>query len=305
MSVNDKTGKNDAVQENENLTIDIPENLDITFQSNIKNAMFDRLPISDINGLITAKGGKLMLNQLKMQTLEGEMVITGSYQNTVKNRPLVDFGLDITEFDIPLAYSSLTGLQRLIPVAGQSQGKFNSSIKIEGQLSENNKFIPSTVDGKGLFSTRDLKIVDSPVFNQLKGILKSEKLKNVDIDDFSANFTVEKGNIDLRPFTTKIAGQETRIEGSINAENLINMRLDFNVQREAFGPDIQNILSIIPGNKNIRTVPAGVIIKGPVGEPEVKMDLSETRKAISDATKDDLQKSLDKLGKGLKKLFEK
>ena len=124
------------------------------------------------------------------------------------------------------------------------------------------------------------------------------------IDDFKANFTVDDGNLLLRPFTTKIAGQETNISGSLNAQNLLDMRLDFNIQREAFGSEIQSILSAIPGNKNIKLVPAGVVIKGPVGEPEVKMDLSETRKTILDATKDDLQDSLNKLGDGLKRLFK-
>jgi len=52
-------------------------------------------------------------------------------------------------------------------------------------------------------------------------------------------------------------------------------------------------------------VPAGVIIEGPVGNPEVNMDLSETRKYITNATKDELQNTIDKLGKGLRKLFEK
>ena len=64
------------------------------------------------------------------------------------------------------------------------------------------------------------------------------------------------------------------------------------------------ILSVLPGNKKITIVPAGVIITGPVGNPDVKMDLSETRKTITNATKDDIQKSLNKLGEGLKKLFK-
>jgi hypothetical protein len=237
--------------------------------------------------------------------LDGALKVTGSYQNTPQDHPLVDFGLDIVQFDIPLAYRSVNGIQQMLPVAGHSKGKFSSSLKMKGQLSEFNKLIPSSVDGNGLFSTVDLEILNSPIFNQLKGILKSEKLQNVKIDDFKANFTVDTGNLLLKPFKTKVAGQETQIAGSLNAENLLNMRLDFNLEREAFGPDIQNILKVIPGNEKIKIVPAGVVIKGPVGKPEVTMDLSETKKAITDATKDDIQKSLNKLGKGLKKLFEK
>jgi hypothetical protein len=291
--------------EEEVLAFDIPENIDITFRSNIKSAIFDRVPISNIEGLITARNGKLMLNGLNMNMLDGQMKVKGSYQNTPQDHPLVDFGLDIVQFDIPVAYRSLTGIQKMLPVAGHSTGKFSSSINIKGQMNEYHKLIPASIDGNGLFSTMNLEVVNSPIFNQLKGILKSEKLKNVKIDDFKANFTVDKGNLLLKPFKTTIADQETHIAGSLNSKNLLDMKLDFNIQREAFGPDIQNILAVIPGNENIKVVPAGVNIKGPVGEPEVKMDLSETRKYITDATKDDIQKSLNKLGKGLKKLFEK
>lgn len=295
----------DTVVNEEILAFDIPKNIDITFRSYIKNAVFDRLPISNINGLITAKNGKLILNGLNMKMLDGEMNVNGSYENTPQNQPLINFGFDIISFDIPTAYHSLSGIQQMLPVARHSQGKFNSTFKMKGRLSAGHKLIASSIDGSGLFSTNNLHISDSPIFNQLKGILKLEKLKNVAIDDFKANFNVEDGNIDLKPFKTKVAGQETTVLGTLSAENLLNMRLDFKINRDAFGSDIQNILSVLPGNKNIIIVPAGVVITGPVGNPEVKMDLSETRKTITNATKDDLKKSLNKLGEGLLKLFEK
>lgn len=290
-------------EKKEILAFDIPEDIDITFRSLIKKAIFDRVPISNINGLITAKAGKLILNGLNMKMLDGDLNLNGSYQNTPSNQPLVNFGIDILSIDIPVAYQSLTGIQRMLPVAGHSRGRLSSSIKIQGRLSSDHKLIASTVDGSGVFSTLNLEILNSPIFNQLKGILKAEKLKNVSIDDFKANFTVDNGNIQLKPFKTKVAGQETTVFGTLSAKNLINMRLDFNVQREAFGSDIQNILSVLPGNKNITVIPAGVIITGPVGEPNVKLDLSETRKTITKATKKDLQKTINKLGEGLKKLF--
>ena len=286
------------------LAFDIPKNIDFTFRSNIQQAIFDRVPITNINGLITAKHGKLELKGLNMDMLDGTLSLTGSYENTPQNQPYFDAGLDVKKFDIPLAYQKLTGFQKMLPVAGQSEGKFSTNVKLKGQLNPQIQLKSTTIDGSGMFSTENLHIDNSPVFNQLKGILKADKLQNVVIDDFKANFTIENGNLLLRPFITKVAGQETKVSGSLNAQNLLDMRLDFNIQRDAFGTDIQNILSAIPGNKNITMVPAGVIIKGPVGKPEVKMDLSDTRKTITDATKEGLQKSLNKLGEGLKKIFK-
>ena len=175
---------------------------------------------------------------------------------------------------------------------------------MSGRLSPQLKLIPATANGKGLLNTKNLELKNSPLFNQLSGILKKEKLKEVRIDDFTASFTVENGNLLLRPFKTKVIGQETQIQGSLNAQSILDMRLDFKVERELFGSDIQKFLAVIPGNEKIKMLPAGVNIAGPVDGAKVSLDLSETQKAVTDATKDDIKKSLDQLGKGLKKLFK-
>ena len=294
--------------ETETLAFDIPENIDFTFQSDIQRVLFDRLTITDVNGLITAQNGRLVLDGLNMQMLDGTLQLTGSYQNTPENQPLFDFGLNADGFGITEAYKTLTGFRKLVPVAGQSQGEINTDLKVSGQLSPTFSLIGPTIDGQGVFGTENLRIVGSPVFNQLKGILEAEKLNNVAIDDFRASITIKDGGIQIQPFTTKIAGQETTVSGSINTENLVDMRLDFQVEREAFGPDIQSILNVLPGEERIKVIPASVLVQGPVGEAQVKINLDEARKKITEevkkSTKDDLQKSLDKLGKGLKELFK-
>ncbi len=301
---NEKSTVDVEDSEKENLAFTIPENIDITFRSQINRVQFDQLPITNVNGLITAKNGKLILNGLNMNMLQGSMRVNGSYKNSLQNQPFVDFGVKVADFDIPTAYRTLSGFRSVLPGAGSSSGTFSSNIKIKGRLTPEFKFIPSSINGKGDFTTRNLQIVDSKMFNQLKGILKADKLKNVKVDDFTAHFTLINGNVDLRPFKTKVAGQETSVKAALSVENLINMRMDFNVKREAFGPDIQKILELIPGNEKIKVVPAGVIITGPVGNPEVKMDLAEARKAILNATKDDIKKSINDLGKELFKLFK-
>ena len=288
----------------ETLAFDVPENVDIIFRSAIKRAVFNRIPITDIKGEVRAVDKKLVLDGLDMNMLDGKMTMNGSYENTAQNQPLFDFGFDISRFDIPTMYHTVAGFRKLIPGAGNSTGKLSTRLGMKGRLSPQLKLIAATTNGKGSFSTNNVEIKDSPLFNQLSGILKKEKLGNVRIGDFTANLTVEDGSLLLRPFTTKIIGQETKVQGSLNAESLLDMRLDFNVQREMFGPDIQKILAILPGNEKITMLPAGVVLKGPVGDVKVSLDLSATQKAVTDATKDDLKNSLNKLGDGLKKLFK-
>ena len=81
------------------------------------------------------------------------------------------------------------------------------------------------------------------------------------------------------------------------------MKMDFVINRDAFGQDIKNILSAIPGNDKIQLLPASVLLNGPVGKPEVKLDLTETKDVVAKAAKGELKNSLNKLGKELQKLF--
>lgn len=296
-----------AEKEEEVLVFDVPKDIDFTFQSNIQRVIFERLPITDVKGLITARDGKLVLDGLNMRMLDGELKLTGSYENTTENKPLFDFGFDLVKIDIPKAYQTLTSVQRMIPIAQQSQGKFSTSLKVNGQLSPDFNLLATTIDGSGLFSTENLQIIESPIFSQLKGILKPERLNRVSIDDFRAFVEVENGTIQMKPFTTRVAGQETTIAGNLNTENLIDMRLDFNVQRDAFGNDIQNILSVLPGQERIQLIPASVVLRGPVGKPEMRIDLEDARKMITEevrkSTKENLQENLNKIGEGLRNLL--
>ncbi len=303
-----KGADSDEPAEEEILVFDVPERMDLSFTSDVDKAIFDRLPITNIKGLVTVKDEKLNLNGLKMNMLDGELELTGSYKNNESNTPFFDFGFDVKDLNLPTAYKTLSGVRKIMPFAGTSTGTMSTRFNMKGRLSPALKVLAPTIDGLGNFSTKNLEIKDSPIFSQIKGILKEEKLQNVRIKDFIANFTVDKGNLLLKPFKTKIADQETTITGSLSATSLLNMKMDFVVQREAFGDDIQSILAVLPGQEKIKTVPATVNIKGSVGDPKVSLELEEARKQImteiKNSSADELKKSLDKLGKGLQKLFK-
>jgi len=223
--------------------------------------------------------------------------------NTPQNQPLFDFTFDINQFDIPSTFRTFSGLRQLAPVLGHSEGRLSTTLKMNGQLRSNLKIIPASVNGNASVSTFGLKIVDSPVFKELKSIINPSLLQNVAIDDFKTSLTMVNGNIDLKPFKTRVAGQETTVAATLSAEEILNMKIDFIINRQAFGQDVKNILSAIPGNDKIQQLPAGVILTGPVGKPAVKLDLTETRDVVAKAAKGEIQNSLNKLGKSLKDLL--
>ncbi len=286
----------------------VPKNLDLSFQSAIQKAVYDKMPINNINGLVKVKDQRMELTNLSMDMLKGKLAVNGSYTSNKENKPTFDFKLDMQSIDLPTAYQSLSTIRHYLPIAAKSQGKFSTQFSLSGGMNEKMNIVPTSMNGLGVFNTQNLMIVDSPVFDQIRGIIKKEKLKNVKIDDFTAKFQFENGQLKMNPFKTNIADQQATIYGSLSAAREISLNMDFLVNREDLGADINKGLDILPGSQNIKMIDASVILKGPLTKPEVSLDLSKARAQIEQQVKkasvDEIKGSVKKLGDELKKLFK-
>ncbi len=286
----------------------VPKNLDLSFQSSIQKAVYDKMPINNINGLVKIKDQKMDLTNLTMEMLQGKLAINGSYTSNKENKPLFDFKLDMQNIDLPTAYQSLSTMRHYLPIAARSQGKISTQFGLSGTMNEKMNIVPTSLNGLGVFNTQNLMIVDSPVFDQIRGIIKKEKLKNVKVDDFTAKFQFENGELKMNPFKTNIADQQATIYGSLSAARQINLNMDFLVNREDLGADINKGLDILPGSQNIKMIDASVILKGSLTKPEVSLDLSKARAQIEQQVKkasvEELKGSVKKIGDELKKLFK-
>jgi len=286
----------------------VPELVNLAIQADVKRALYDQLNISNINGQVVINDGKMDLRGVRMNLLDGEMRLAGSYANTPQNQPIVDMTIDLNSFDIPTAFQSMNLVRKYLPIAQQSKGRFSTTLNLKGQLNENMVLMMSSLNGTGLFQSFNVQVLNSPVFNKIKSVLNEERLRDLRIDDFAANFTIENGNLMLRPFETKIAGQQAVFSGRLNVDNLLDMQIGFLINRDALNSNIQNTLGFIPGQQNIQVIPVGIAIKGPVNDPSVNVDLSDARnlvkQEVKNATKEEIQKTINRVGEGLRKLLK-
>ncbi|MFY9153290.1 MAG: AsmA-like C-terminal region-containing protein [Prolixibacteraceae bacterium] len=298
-----KAQKTDSVS-----AFQVPDKIDISFQSNIRKAVYDKMPINNINGLVNVKNQRMELTNLTMDMLQGKVGLNGSYASNAQNKPAFDFKLNMEGVDLPTAYQSLSTFQHYVPIAARSQGKISTQLGLSGIMNEKMNIVPASLNGLGLLNTQNLAIVDSPVFDQIRGIIKKEKLKNVKISDFTAKFQFENGQLKLNPFKTTVADQQATIYGSLSAAREINLNLDFLVNRDDLGSDLNKGLGILPGSENIKMIEASVVLKGQITKPEVSLDLSKARAQIEQEVKkasvEQIKGSVKKIGDELKKLFK-
>ena len=277
----------------------VPEQINLSVQANVKKALYEQLNIQNINGLLVVNDGKLDLRGVNMNMLNGEIKLSGSYANTSEAKPLVDMNIDLVNLDIPAAFQSLGLVRTYLPVAMHSKGSFSTSLNLKGQFDEKMNFLMSSLNGNGLLKSENVQILNSPVFNKIKSVLNEDKLRDIRIDDFAANFSIENGNLLLKPFNAKIAGQQATFTGHLNFDDIIDLDVDFLVNRDALSSNIENTIGLIPGQKNIQQIPVGLKIKGPVNNPKVDVDLTKAKdlvvQSLKSSSKEELQKAADKI----------
>ena len=72
-----------------------------------------------------------------MNTLGGEIGLTGFYETTNPAKPNFDVGLKLTKVNIPSAFEAFTTVQALAPVAKYASGVMNTELHLNGALGKN------------------------------------------------------------------------------------------------------------------------------------------------------------------------
>lgn len=280
----------------------IPHNLDIQLNTNIKTLLIDRLTVQNLKGKIRLAQSAAMLNNLSMDLLKGQLAMSGEYNTRHQALPRFDLQLKVTDFDIQEAYNSFSFIKKSIPIAMNCSGKISSNLQLSGGLNYRDmSLLMNTVNGEGDILSKGILVTDNPGMKNLASILKNEELSRLSISSLHIFFKINNGNITIEPFKTTLAGNPVTISGTQSVNGNIDYTLSMNVDRKYFGKDIENLLQAIPGSGNIKSLDIDAKITGTLEKPEVKPDLTKAINAVRKAAEKDLK---NKALKGFEKLFK-
>ena len=287
---------------------DVPDNLNLNFNSDINKMYLGGIEITNTNGTVIVKSQKLELSKLDMSMLGGNASLTGYYKNNKGNSPFFNMQMNLKSMQISSLYKTSSVIRHYLPIAAKCQGEISSNLKMTGQFNPQFEMITSSLNGNGTLNTKDLKILDSSTFSDLKSVLNEDKLKNIQISDFKTQFKITNGNINIAPFKTNLADQEVNISGNVSVDQQLDLILGFKVNRDDLSDQIKQVLNILPGSKNISQFDIPVLVKGSIKNPKVSLSLNNARKQISNelkkATGTEIKKSVEDIGKALKDFFK-
>ena len=203
-------------------TIRIPENLDFNMQANLKEVLFDKMKLENVNGTLLVKNGTIDMRNLSFNTMGGSITANGAYSAPKASQPHLNAGFDMKNIGFAQAYQELGLVQQLAPIFKGLKGNFSGNLQIDTPLDENMSPVMQKVQGSGNLSTKDLSLSGVKFIDQVADIVKKPSMKEIEVKDLNLGFEIKDGRVNTQPFDLKLGDYTMNLSGSTGLDQNID-----------------------------------------------------------------------------------
>ncbi len=288
-----ETGETDTVPLS---VIEVPGNIDFRLISRIDKLYYDQLEIDNTIGTIKIKDSRVILENLKLQALQGSMELNGVYDTRDILNPAVEFGIKAVNIDIPSAYEALGLLQQFAPVAKKAQGKVSLAMNYSSFLEKDMMPKLSSVIGKGDLAASMVGLKSPELFMAVGNKLNTKFFDNMVFNALGIKFELRNGRVFIDPFETKMGKSTFVIAGDQGIDQTMNYTVNMALPRAELGQAANSAveglyskasasgLTITPSE----TVNINAKIAGTFRNPDIKLDLKDNVKQTTQAIKEEV-----------------
>lgn len=292
------TAEETTVEDTSAMTVvEVPGNIDFTLNSNIGTIKYDNMNITNVLGTIIVRNSAAILRNLGMNMLDGSLVMNGEYNTKDVKSPLIDFNMNMKDFDIPSTFSTFNTVKKLAPVAENAKGKISADMSLNSRLDATMSPVYSTMQGKGKLMSKSIEIGNSKMFTKVADALKNEKLKKFSLNDLNLSFEIKDGRVYIEPFETKLLSGKMIIGGDQGIDQTLNYAITFSIPRSEFGGAANAALTSLTSaaaSKGLNIQPGEMVnidakVVGTVSDPKVQLNLKESGKNALKDVKEQLK----------------
>lgn len=270
--------------------VEVPRNIDFVLNTNVGKVLYDKLDITNMVGEVVVRNARVAMTNLKMNLLDGSMVMNGSYDTKDITKPTVDFNLNISDFDIQKTNAAFVTVEKLAPVAKSAHGKFSTTLRdFVSVLKPDMTPDYNTLSAKGNLKTKSVTVEDFPPLVKVDEALKLNKLKKVNVSDVSVDYEIKDGRLHTQPYKTKISDIPAEISGSTGIDQTIDYKWTMEVPTKLMGSAGQQLVqgwmnkagsvtgsaATVPDKVNVTA-----LVGGTVTNPVVKTGLKDAMKDV-------------------------
>jgi len=224
-------------------TFEIPDNMNISVNTDIKRINYTGKDLRNINGTMLIKNRKVSLKNMEAQGMGGTMHINGTYSTPLKKPAEFDINYKMSNMRYEEMYKSIIAYKTLAPVSKFITGIFNANFSFSGKMKDG--FTPdlTSINASGLIHTLNAYIKNYPALNNLASKLQVKSLNNIKIEDSKNRFEIVNGTVKVNPFDVKFDDMNFNISGINNLDKTIDYTVHAKIPKSKIGN--------IPGSKTI------------------------------------------------------
>ncbi|WP_338768546.1 AsmA-like C-terminal region-containing protein [Bernardetia sp. ABR2-2B] len=286
--------------EDETGVVEVPKDIDFTFNANIEKVLYDNMQLNNMRGLVRVKDGEVRMDNLTFDAVGGKFRTSGLYSSKDVARPIFSFDLDIIEANIGEAFKTFSTAKAFAPLAESLDGKFSlNNFNVTGLLKSDMMPDMETLSGGGMMKIVDAMMKDNPSINKLVAVTNMPKLKNSRLKDVVMQTKIEDGKMNIQPFDLNFAGYKSKVGGATALDGGIDFHLEVDVPKEEAISLVSSFVKIKPEDIENENIPLLFNIGGTYDSPSVAMDNSAIKAQIKSKATQTLKEEATKTGKDI------
>jgi AsmA-like C-terminal region len=282
---------------NSNLkVVEIPKNMDLVINSEIGNALYEKMEMKNIKGSLTVGKGAVKMQNVAFNSLGGNFITNGTYNSADLAHPKFDFALNLENVEISQAYQHLNIVKYLMPVAQYLIGGINSKFKIDGELGQDMMPKINTLSGDGLMKILKGEVAEgNPLVQKLVEVTKLTKIKDTKLSNLLMQFEIKDGTFGVKPFDIKFDDYKITASGRHGLTGSMDYALVLDIPAGKSGEAFSNIFQNWTGKplQGTDRVKFDLALGGNLKNPIFGFKGSSTANSIKDAITSEAKAQVD------------
>mgnify|MGYP006288663471 CR=1 FL=1 len=281
--------------------VEIPGNIDFEMKTTFNELIYDNIEMRNVGGRLYVRDQQVILDNLNMNVLDGEMAVSGSYSTIDPDKPAINFHLDINRIDIQQAYQTFALISEFAPIAEKTSGKFSTRMDLAAMIDQEMMPVYETMTGGGEISTTQITISDVNTLNKIADVLKYDKIREMTLDRILFEFEFKDGKVIVEPFDMRFENLTARLGGWTSFDQSIDYTMNLTLPRKDLGQAANNVLNNLVEQANAKgadfslgeKVTLDMLIGGTLTDPTVTTDLSKTGENLVKDVKEQVKEKIE------------
>jgi len=301
--MSEEEGASTATTDTSSLSIiEVPKNIDFILNSSIAKLIYDDIEISNMAGSVIVRDNKVMMNNLKMNLMQGSMLMSGTYSTVNPKVPAVDFDMNISDFDIPMTFKYFNTVQSLAPVAKYATGRFSTQLKYTSTLDATMMPDMKTMNGDGKMQTKNVVVAGFEPLNKLADALGGmDKFKKAEFSNLDISYHIKDGKVSTDEFPFKSGS----VLGNIFGSTALDQTIDYTMKMEIPTADMPSgakafvtkqfsaVNALGTNFKLPEKVKINALIGGTIMKPEIKTSMKDMAGNVKEQVKEQVKEVID------------